>query len=597
MESNFDLMRFCPQCDNKLKLIEKRWVCLYCKDEIRETPQKKDIGPKYDIQNALTNPSLSQCFPKTLTPRDSQTKILHDLEDAIKSGFKHIIICAPTGIGKSAIATALASYFGSSFIVTSTKKLQDQYTEDFGFFPVKGKSNFACFKLMKNAHIDLTEQSFAMKNGLTCNFGKCTEKIIRNGKEIDEVCEFKPSLESFDFSNSSGLCPYYIQKYQGLKTPHSVWNYAAYFQLIRFTKKIYENYINRNIAIFDEAHKIEDEIINFVGLDIYRSYLEEANLNPAQYDLSERKIIVLLLEQLEEDCLRKIKKLANNNDVPYREIQRLENRADRIHNLLEEYLDEPENFVIDKPTESGSVFFSIKPLKISKYTKLFFSSQFQIFMSATINKASFCQNMGLDTSQVAFLEVEKSPFNLENRKVIFENIAALGTSSSFDDEKNVWKRIDEILFEYDEKRGLILTSSKKKCQQIFDSLSPSNQKRIIIAHSDNIDESLKNHKKTRNSVLLSSSLWEGVDLKGDLSEFQIIAKTPYPNLGEKRVQQKKENNSLWFSTVTIMKLLQGFGRSVRDYDDKAITYVLDSRAKTLLHENQHLVPKSFRDLL
>lgn len=590
-------MKFCPRCDNKLKLIEQRWVCLSCKDEIRDPDFKKNTMPKFDIQNFSPSSSLQQCFPKTLIPRDSQKNILQDIEEAIKSGFKHIIICAPTGIGKSAIATTLASYFGSSFIVTSTKKLQDQYTEDFGFFPVKGKSNFACFKLMKNARIDQTEQNFALKNGLTCNFGKCAEKIIKNGKEVDEVCEFKPSIESFDFSNSAGMCPYYVQKYQGLKTTHSVWNYAAYFQLIRFTKKIYENYIDRNIAIFDEAHKIEDEIINFVGVDIYHSYLEEANLKPSQYDLSENKIIVLLLEQLEEDCLRKIKKLEQNNDVPYREIQRLENRADRIHNILNEFLEEPENFVIDKPADEGGIFFSIKPLKISKYTKLFFSSSFQVFMSATINKASFCQNMGLDTSEVIFLEVEKSPFNLENRKVIFEDIAALGSSSSFDDEKNVWKRIDEILFTHAGKRGLILTSSKKKCQQIFDSLSPNNQTRIIIAHSDNIDESLKNHKKSRNSVLLSSSLWEGVDLKGDLSEFQIIAKTPYPNLGEKRVQQKKENNSLWFSTVTIMKLLQGFGRSVRDFDDKAITYVLDSRAKTLLHENRHLVPKSFRDLL
>lgn len=590
-------MRFCPHCDNKLKLIEGKWVCLYCKDEIREIPSVKNASPKYDIQNINANSNIHECFPKTLTPRESQTKILHEIENAIKSGFKQIIICAPTGIGKSAIATTLATYFGSSFIVTSTKKLQDQYTEDFGFFPVKGKSNFACFKLMKNAHIDYTEESFAIKNGLTCNFGKCTEKIIKNGKEVDEVCEFKPSMDSFDFSTSTGLCPYYVQKYQGLKTMHSVWNYAAYFQLIKFTKKIYEQYINRNIAIFDEAHKIEDEIINFVGMDIYRSYLDEANLNPTQYDLSEQKIIVLLLEQLEEDCLRKIKRLQENSDEKYREIQRLENRADRIRNILGEFLDEPENFVIDKPSDEGSIFFSIKPLKISKYTKLFFSSPFQIFMSATINKASFCQNMGLDTSQVMFLEIEKSPFELENRKVIFENVAALGSSSSFDDEKNVWNRIDEILFEYENKRGLILTSSKKKCQQIFDSLSPNNQKRIIIAHSDNIDESLKNHKKTKNSVLLSSSLWEGVDLKGDLSEFQIIAKTPYPNLGEKRVQQKKENNSLWFSTVTIMKLLQGFGRSVRDFDDKAITYVLDSRAKTLLHENRHLVPKSFRDIL
>lgn len=586
-------MQFCPACSNRLKNIEGHLVCAYCKNEVKNSSHPNPT--KYDVQDVAHSSTLPQCFPKNLVPRDSQSKILIDIEEAIKSGYKHIVICAPTGIGKSAIATALASYFGSSFIITSTKKLQDQYTNDFGFFPVKGKSNFACFKLMKNANIDLTEVKFAIKNGLTCNLGKCVEKIIKKGRETEEICPFKPSLESFDLSDATGMCPYYVQKYNGLKTSHSVWNYAAYFQLIKFTKKIYQNYIDRKIVIFDEAHKIEDEIINFIGMDIYRSYLEEAHLNPDHYDLSESKMVVMLLEQLEEDCHKRIKDLEGTIDKD-QEIQKLENRADKIHAILVDYLEEPENFVIDRSFEESNIFFSIKPLRISKYAKLFFSNSFQVYMSATINKASFCQNLGLDTSHVAFVEVEKSPFSLESRKVIFEDIAALGNSSSVDDEKNVLRRIDEILSEYPYKRGLILTSSKKKCYQIFDSLSVDNKKRIIIAHSDNIDESLKNHRKSLNSILLSSSLWEGVDLKGDLSEFQIIAKTPYPNLGEKRVQRKKENNPLWFSSVTIMKLLQGFGRSVRDFDDKAITHVLDSRAKILLQDNRHLVPKSFRDL-
>ena len=47
-------------------------------------------------------------------------------------------------------------------------------------------------------------------------------------------------------------------------------------------------------------------------------------------------------------------------------------------------------------------------------------------------------------------------------------------------------------------------------------------------------------QKESDGVLVSSSLWQGVDLKDDLARFQIIAKTPYPNYTEKWVESKME---------------------------------------------------------
>ena len=63
-------------------------------------------------------------------------------------------------------------------------------------------------------------------------------------------------------------CYYYEQKYRALTSPHSIWNYAAYFQLMKFNRNAYAEYVSRPIAIFDEAHKIEDQIIQFIGVDI-----------------------------------------------------------------------------------------------------------------------------------------------------------------------------------------------------------------------------------------------------------------------------------------------------------------------------------------
>ena len=111
------------------------------------------------------------------------------------------------------------------------------------------------------------------------------------------------------------------------------------------------------------------------------------------------------------------------------------------------------------------------------------------------------------------------------------------------------------------------------------------------------DEVIQEHSEDEDGVLLSSSLWEGVDLKDDLSRFQIIAKVPYPNLSEQRTKVKMEKFPLWYKSQTVMKLLQGFGRSIRNEEDWAITYVLDSAARDLLIQSKSRIPKSYHDVL
>ena len=89
----------------------------------------------------------------------------------MKSGFKKIVICAPTGVGKSLVGATVSNYFDSSFTVTASKHLQDQYIKDIPFLkPVKGKQNFPCLKLMTAEKVDNNRR--AMRWGLTCDKGQ-----------------------------------------------------------------------------------------------------------------------------------------------------------------------------------------------------------------------------------------------------------------------------------------------------------------------------------------------------------------------------------------------------------------------------------------
>jgi Rad3-related DNA helicase len=90
------------------------------------------------------NPQAKSNFPFA-KPRPDQLETISEILKAIDDGYRYIVLEAGTGTGKSAIAATLANIADSSYILTVTKQLQDQYLKDFNEFKVvKGRSNFKC---------------------------------------------------------------------------------------------------------------------------------------------------------------------------------------------------------------------------------------------------------------------------------------------------------------------------------------------------------------------------------------------------------------------------------------------------------------------
>ncbi len=54
---------------------------------------------------------------------------------------------------------------------------------------------------------------------------------------------------------------------------------------------------------------------------------------------------------------------------------------------------------------------------------------------------------------------------------------------------------------------------------------------------------------------------------------------------------------LWYTSQTLTKILQGFGRSIRSDDDWAKTYVLDTAVNNVLFKGQQMIPKAYYDVL
>jgi ATP-dependent DNA helicase DinG len=553
--------------------------------------------------------SLLEKFPENFHPREIQKEIIGQIEEKLNSGYKKIILCAPTGVGKSLVGATISKYFDSSFTVTASKHLQDQYIKDISFLkPVKGKQNFSCLKLMESEKVENSRR--AMRWGLTCDKGQCQERVNKNGKEIIDVCKFKPTIKQVEENTQdSQSCHYYLQKYDALVSKHSLWNYHAFFQIMKFNKKLFEDYLDRKVSVFDEAHKIEDQIIQFVGFDIFAGQVDECNLNSEKYNFTDLDSMIKLTDDISYSYAKKIKDIkesaAFQNNPDYELISKLERRYDRAAQAKIDIVSDKDNFIVNDPIRDLNGNFrtiSVKPIDVSKFANTFFETEYQIFMSATIDQHSFCENMGFEKDDIAFVDTPKSPFSINNRNVDLLNIKRLSYRSTEEDELEVIKTIDRILDKHSSDRGLILTSSIPRCQKIIRYLSPKNTKRIRICHSKNKDgktqdEVISEHASDPTGVLLSSSLWEGVDLKDNLSRFQIIAKVPYPNYKEKRTKAKMDKFPLWYTSQTLTKLLQGFGRSIRSEDDWAKTYVLDTAANNVFFKAQQMIPKAYHDIL
>ena len=75
------------------------------------------------------------------------------------------------------------------------------------------------------------------------------------------------------------------------------------------------------------------------------------------------------------------------------------------------------------------------------------------------------------------------------------------------------------------------------------------------------DEVIYQHENSiRPTVLISPSLHTGLDLKDNLSRFQIITKVLYPNKSDRWINAKREVDEEGYYWQTALKLVQAYGQ-------------------------------------
>ena len=149
-----------------------------------------------------------------------------------------------------------------------------------------------------------------------------------------------------------------------------------------------------------------------------------------------------------------------------------------------------------------------------------------------------------------------------------------------------------IMEEHKNEKGIIHCHSYKIANYLKKNIR---SRRLLIHDSTNRDEMLAKHISSKgNTVLLSPSMTEGVDLKDDCSRFQILCKVPYPYLGDKLVKKRMHKWKWWYPLQTSKTIVQSVGRSIRHRDDHAVTYILDSDWDRFYSRSKKFFPEDFR---
>jgi ATP-dependent DNA helicase DinG len=148
-------------------------------------------------------------------------------------------------------------------------------------------------------------------------------------------------------------------------------------------------------------------------------------------------------------------------------------------------------------------------------------------------------------------------------------------------------------------KGIIHTTSYDQLNFVKENISQENARRLLVTDPDiQRDEVITQHiNSIKPTVLISPSLHTGLDLKEELSRFQIITKVPYPNKSDRWINAKRNLDEEWYYWQTALKLIQAYGRSIRSKEDWAKTYILDSAFGYFVNKNRDILPGWFRQAI
>ena len=501
------------------------------------------------------------------TVRAEQERALDWIVQQYQEGERIVVAELGTGVGKSAIAVALAgwlaelptpeNHLAGATVLTSQKVLQDQYIRDFRHArDLRSSSNFTC-----------------NRSG-TCGETGRIRKAVGPKMKHTVACEG---------------CPFRKAKDDFVEARVGVTNYSYHL-----SEAVYAGELPpRQLLVLDEAHNVEDEVRKWTTVEISENDCAEFRLEfpgPgkefAWLTQDYKACIVNKLTKLGGKLRglvstgllsgEGVKKLAGDND-------RLDKRLCQINRLG---TDASVMLVSRHEDRQGRRSMRFQPLEIRQiaHDVLYSRAERVLLMSATLlDKGVFTKAIGVEGAP--FISIP-SPFP---GKAFGMTLMPVGRMSQREIATSLPKlpaAIKQILENHPNEKGIIHTTNYKIADHIGQFVK---DKRLLVqAGSVDREKILRQHLESKEpTVLVSPSMMEGLDLRDDLGRFQVVCKIPYPDMSDPVVKVKDRG---WYNWRTARSLVQAIGRGVRSQTDWTKTYVLDMCFMDILERCPEMLP-------
>ncbi len=573
----------------------------------------------------FTAEQLLAQFTPGKTPRPQQKYFLEQAAKAYAAGKRVVVGELPTGAGKTDACKTLANMLRAAgkatFMLTSQKILQDQYSADYpapDIETIKGRANYPCTH--PQAHPD----------GQTAADGICRSKskaILGDCIDRDEAAPIANAAGVSPLQAAVGLaltpschhCPYWAQLQRVHDASISLFNFSSFL----FQQRI-GRFAPRALMIVDEAHNTETQLMSYVTIELSEWTLSLVGVKIDRDIRTKAEFLDWLAEtDLVATVARRIKQAESDTreadeesdslgeDLSGAELDALKELDAKLANF-QSFLEKTEWILEvqrynDKRTGQERKKIVARPLYAKDFAQdlLFRHAERLCFMSATILDVEvWARNLGLSMDEV---ELVRTPcdFPVENRPIHKDYCGNMGFKY-FSREQNPKDptepkfilKVDEILTRHAGQRGIVHCHSFSLAKTLYQGIGGANGDRLLFQeHFENKDEMLAEHGRRTDSVIVAPAMHEGLDLRGDLSRFQVIAKVPWPNMQDRVIKTRMDRDSAWFSWLTALKMVQSYGRSIRSKDDWAYTYLLDAGFESFMWRSAKMLPDWFHEAL
>lgn len=553
--------------------------------------------------------TILDCFPTVghiTKPRKGQVDVLQAIQKAFDDGYKNVLLEAPVGSGKSAIAIAASKFYGQAHILTPRKSLQDQYLEDFqtsGVALMKGRNAYPCtypsqestgvyeavIKLIRQGGIP--QPKFGQK---TCDKGdcksdpqaleKCTGAEWVSG-ERDEDGSYSPGY----LTDATHPCPYHEAIDVAQTSDLIVHNLHSFI----FQSYFAGRFTPRPLLVIDECHEIEGIVRGFAEVKLTLPFLVEESEIPTREECKTLDQWGIWFESF-----------ANKLS----ERQRVDGTTERSEfmltiqkmTLLSDQFGEEFVFKCEEGINGKSMVFTFIPKNIGHLVDMYLLSygDKRLLMSGTIySKSTFCKKNGLKESETCFMRIGSS-FPLDSRPIYFKKDYSVDTSHKTWDTNftDMIQKITKVMNVFDDAKGLIHTPSYQASLTVFNALKSTG--RAMMHTKDDFAESLnKFYAEKEPKVFLSPICAQGVDFKHDRARFQIVLRVPYANTSDPFVEYLVKEDFPGYNYQALVTFGQQIGRVNRSDDDFGATVLMDERFGKFLSRNRSVLPKWLLDAI